>query len=45
MSALPTWFTDETAATTVRLTATTDGETLYRALGFTDPRDRSSRHA
>ncbi|HEY1174513.1 MAG TPA: GNAT family N-acetyltransferase [Phytomonospora sp.] len=40
VSALLTWFTDETAATTVRLTATADGESLYRALGFTDPRDR-----
>lgn len=39
MRALLAWFTDETAATTVRLASTTDGETLYRSLDFTEPRD------
>ncbi|GGJ42111.1 GNAT family N-acetyltransferase [Streptomyces brasiliensis] len=39
MSALLTWFTDETAATTVRLAATSVGEALYRSLGFAEPRD------
>jgi GNAT superfamily N-acetyltransferase len=39
MNALLTWFADETAATTVRLAATSGGEALYRGLGFTEPRD------
>ncbi|MFR9793420.1 N-acetyltransferase family protein [Streptomyces sp. MB22_4] len=39
VSALLTWFADETTVTTVRLAATPDSETLYRGLGFTEPRD------
>ncbi|MEW2624178.1 GNAT family N-acetyltransferase [Streptomyces sp. NPDC048106] len=39
MGALLAWFADETAATTVRLAATSDGEALYRGLGFAEPRD------
>ncbi|WP_063774237.1 GNAT family N-acetyltransferase [Streptacidiphilus rugosus] len=39
MGALLDWFAEETAATTVRLAATSGGEALYRGLGFTEPRD------
>jgi GNAT superfamily N-acetyltransferase len=39
MSALLTWFAEETPAMTIRLASTTDGEALYRSLGFAEPRD------
>jgi GNAT superfamily N-acetyltransferase len=39
VSALLTWFANETDATTVRLAATADGAQLYRSMGFTEPRD------
>lgn len=39
LGGLLTWFAEETAATTVRLAATSDGEALYRGLGFAEPRD------
>lgn len=38
VSAVIVWFREETTARTVTLNATSDGESLYRSLGFTEPR-------
>ena len=38
LEALLEWFRDETEARVINLNATADGITLYRSIGFTEPR-------
>lgn len=38
VTAVVAWFREETTARTVTLNATSDGESLYRALGFAEPK-------